>query len=176
MDSSSNVAPSSPIVSARTCQKRSYASSSSSDVPYFSSDDLADASVSAYSPERRKRQHRRHWWQNEDAADPKAIEEAARASRRRFVRRPKDSGIYMSSESSGGEDGFSVEHIKFSQPSQISKALPLFSKEVPKEPSMAEKFVERMAEVCMENGSDVVDIGYVVYTTTAANLCHADLL
>ncbi|KAL9057599.1 MAG: hypothetical protein Q9162_002214 [Coniocarpon cinnabarinum] len=81
-------------------------SSNSSDAPFFSSDDLTDADARNYASPARKKQYRRAWYEPERA-------ESAVSHRlmRSETRMPKDSGIYMNSDSSNSSssDGFDLE-------------------------------------------------------------------
>ena len=99
-------------VSSPSRTKRShddYASSNSSDIPFFSSDDLADASANKSASPRRKRQYRRAWFDTEDPS--KAHTHKAMRS---MTKLPKDSGVYMNSESSNSSsssfEGFNIQN------------------------------------------------------------------
>jgi len=103
--------PSPPLpLNTAAFRKRSYgeASEASSDMPFFSSDDLADASIGNYTSPRHKKQYRRTWWESESSSAATRKENIRRAAKR-----AKDSGVFMpSSDSSGPEEGFGYNQLK----------------------------------------------------------------
>lgn len=96
------------------------AQSNSSDGPFFSSDDLEDASAENYASPRRKKQFKRTWWQPESPTGSRNYDQAKQERRL-----PKDSGVFMS-DASSNEDGFSVEPLS-SPPRRSSRHDPRFS-------------------------------------------------
>jgi len=144
----------------RKRSRGSHASTNSSDPPYFSSDDLAEASVDNYVSPRRKRQVRRAWWEDEGSASIR------HDALKRASKRAKDSGVFMSSDSnsSSPDEGFSIEPIKakLKQKAPCSPKTKTFIKP-PTPPSKKpiphpDHLAQQRIQYCLENDADVVDL------------------
>ncbi len=134
-------------------RSRGYASSNSSDAPFFSSDDLAEASVENYESPRRKRQQRRAWW------EPEASQLAAATYHaKRNANKPKDSGVFMSSDSSSNDDGFSVEPLSITNLKRHEKKSGPFNHFIQRPSIEREALAQRVIHDCLERGKQVVDL------------------
>lgn len=118
------------VPTVRITGKRSYddsVSSNSSDAPFFSSDDLAEASIANYSTPKRKKHYQRSWFEPEDPS--KVYSHRAMQS---VTKVPKDSGVYINSESSASnssiEEGFNVSSVQATSLNQRDKKISLFNK------------------------------------------------
>lgn len=138
----------------------SRASTNSSDPVYFSSDDLADASLDNYTSPRRKMLYKRKWWQDDDTTAPLRHDALRRASKR-----AKDSGVFMSSDSSSNsstDDGLSVASIaaKNSQAPANKFSLSWKSPATPSARSnLNGEFHARQAvAACLEDEKEAVDL------------------
>ncbi|KAB8336727.1 hypothetical protein FH972_021036 [Carpinus fangiana] len=154
----------SPARSRPPLKKRAYGASyasvqsNSSDGPFFSSDDLEDASAENYASPRRKKQFKRTWWQPESSASSRDFEQA-----KREAKRPKDSGIFMSDNSSN-DDGFSVAPLS-SPPRSASRHDPRFSifsgckrAKTRDSDDRVYELVAGAIDACLESGNEVVDL------------------
>ena len=173
MDSSSAELPSPPshVVNSRSSpqlpplmvQKRGYASSNSSDIPFFSSDELEDASVNDYSYPRHKRQYKRAWWEGEFVGQAHTHHEMRLATKQ-----PMDSGIYMSSDGSSSsssgnnDDSFAVSRLRGTQLREPSRIFQTFMKEIPKPALSGDPLVEHVVQRCLELDQAVVDLKYAI--------------
>jgi len=139
-----------PLPSITPFRKRSrgYSSGYSSDVPMFSSDDFADASLENYESPRLKKQHRRLWW-DDGRSWPKQAKKQARNL---------DSGVFMASDSSNPDDGFVMEspmmpgfqrlENKFAETTLLSLPLPL----------QGEALAQKIVMDCLEDCREIVDL------------------
>lgn len=139
-----------PLPSTTSFRKRSraYSSGNSSDVPMFSSDDLADASLDNYESPRSKRQHRRAWW-DENRSRREQVKMQAR--------RDLDSGIFMASDSSNTEDGFPVEPLPVPGFQRLEAKFTSSMLIQPKLPLQGEALVQKIIATCLEDGKETVD-------------------
>lgn len=128
-------------------------SGNSSDAPFFSSDDLADASIDNYESPRRKKQYRRNWWEEES---PQTVR---RNHFKRQAQRAIDSGVFMSSDSSSNEEGFNVEQIQTSRHKRqdTKLAIPNIAA-AQKLPLQGEERASQVVLQCLENDREVVDL------------------
>lgn len=132
-----------------------YASSNSSDAPFFSSDDLADASADRYVSPRRKKHFKRSWWESEDA-NQATSNEAMKAA----TKRPKDSGIFMASDSSSAEDGFSADMLNLPHAKRDNSDFADFLNMRALSSRSEDALVEKIVQDCIEAGIEVVDLSY----------------
>ncbi|KAI9651955.1 MAG: hypothetical protein M1831_007458 [Alyxoria varia] len=157
-------------------RSRGYASSNSSDVPFFSSDDLADASVAKSTTPRRRKQYRRAWYEEERPSQAHSYR-----LMKTLTKKPKDSGVFLSSDSSNSspEDGFSVANFNFKKPE--NKKMSAFAP-TRTEPASAPKpkpvlmtsqddeIVDEVVRRCLDNCNEAVDLnnlGLKEITTSA---------
>lgn len=102
-----------------------YASSNSSDIPFFSSDDLTDASASKSASPRRKRQYRRAWFESEHPSKAHTHK-----SMRSMTKLPKDSGVYMNSDSSNASsssfEGFNIQNQRIASLKKTERNMAAF--------------------------------------------------
>ena len=147
--------PSPPPLDTSAWRKRSYGehSGNSSDVPLFSSDDLADASIENYTSPRRKKQYRRTWWEDETSTAA-----ARRDGIKRAARRAKDSGVFMpSSDSSGLDEGFTYDKLKPVTP--IRKRQDTFiSPKRMNARTESRDFLREVIDECLEDNNEVIDV------------------
>jgi hypothetical protein len=145
--------PSPPLpLNTAAFRKRSYgeASTASSDMPFFSSDDLADASIGNYTSPRHKKQYRRTWWESESSSAATRKEGIRRAAKR-----AKDSGVFMpSSDSSGPEEGFGYNQLKPVTPPKKESST-ISPKRVAQ--SGARNFFRELVEECLEDNNETID-------------------
>lgn len=167
----------SPTRARLSLKKRAYgasyasAQSNSSDGPFFSSDDLEDASAENYASPRRKKQFKRTWWQPESSASSRDYDQA-----RRETKLPKDSGVFMSDNSSN-DDGFSVAPLS-SPPRGTSRHDPRFSVFKASMPASARDdsdarafdLVASTIDDCLESGSETVDLSSCLLGTVPNEL------
>ena len=167
-------------------------SCNSSDAPFFSSDDLAEADAANYDSPARKKQYRRAWYEPERA-------ESAVTHRmmRNSTRLPKDSGIYMGSDSSNSSfsEGFELETaaLKTKAVQHQSKTMQAFlaaneseqtiavsrpssQVKLPQTPSRTreETVVEHAVNNSLENSAEEVDLSGCNLTTLPSG-CFAPL-
>lgn len=137
-------------------------SSSASDAPVFSSDDLSEACLDNYTESRQKRLHRRHWWEWDEVRP--------RQARRVHVTRAIDSGVFLpsdSSTSSSADDGFSVERLNISCAAarrvNSDKSTLLFASKPATTssttaPAEGEEWAQHIVQDCLETGNESIDL------------------
>jgi hypothetical protein len=146
-------------------RKRSYgeASAASSDGFFFSSDDLAEASIDNYTSLRRKKQYRRSCW-DADTPDGSVLKKEVL---KKAAKRSKDSGVFMpSSDSSGLEEGFAYHQLLKPAGSpekrkETPKASNIFTpspKRSAAPASSSRDFVREVIEECLEDNNETVDM------------------
>lgn len=145
----------------RRIQPIRHHSGSSSDAPFFSSDDLDDASKRHYESPRQKRQYKRKWWEAE-------LENCAvtHTEMRQATRIPKDSGIFVASDSgsdASSGDGFNVACLKLvSSPKRNAKmdafSSPYTSPQSKQQPLRGDALVKKVVHECLESGEQVVNL------------------
>jgi len=145
--------PSPPLpLNTAAFRKRSYgeASEASSDMPFFSSDDLADASIGNYTSPRHKKQYRRTWWESESSSAA-----TRKDGIRRAAKRAKDSGVFMpSSDSSGPEEGFGYNQLKPITPPKRETST-ISPKRVAQ--SGAPNFFRELVKECLDDNIETID-------------------
>lgn len=149
-DSSEDDLPRHPPRASNYRRKRSH--SASSDLPYFSSDDLADASVDNYTSPRRKKQYSRTWWQTD---------ESAATPRKRASKRPKDSGVFMGSSdgsSSSTDEGFNVEPIKAKLKQNANTSFEAVMRPPPSPKPTPDRLARQRVQRCLENDEETIDL------------------
>ncbi len=147
-----------PSYSTAHVRKRSrpgYASSNSSDAPFFSSDDLEEASIDNYVSPRRKRQYKRAWYESEGEETPQAPNYKERPDEAKSIAKAKDSGVFMASDSSN-DDGFSVAPISVSSIKRPEKKFGPFLHMT--RGLEGEALVQKVVDDCLEGGKEVVDL------------------
>jgi len=122
----------------------------------FSSDDLAEASLDNYVSPRRKKQYRRPWWDGD-----RTRRDLVKAQARRNL----DSGIFMSSDSSNPDDGFTTEVLVVPSCDRLeSKFAASMLLQGPPPPRQGEALAQEVIAHCLEECKEVVDLSYVVVT------------
>lgn len=130
-------------------------SGNSSDSPFFSSDDLVDASAEKYVSPASKKQYRRAWYEPEEPSRVHSHQDMRNATRR-----PKDSGIFMNSDdsSNSADDGFSVDALKINATKQASAKMTAFMTP-PEAPKLTHDYVVQLAVTeCLEEGKETLDL------------------
>lgn len=143
-----------------TKRSRGSYASNSSDPVYFSSDDLAEASVDNYVSPRKKQQYKRKWWEDESGASMR------HDALKRASKRAKDSGVFMSSDSnsSTSEEGLSLEPIK-AKLKQTSRTTYGTSIRPPPPPAKKvtphpDRLARQRIQHCLDNDNETVDLRY----------------
>lgn len=124
-------------------------------MPFFSSDDLADASIDDYLTPRRKKQYRRTWWESSGEASSSKKDGLKRAAKR-----SKDSGVFMpSSDSSGMEEGFNHDKVKPATPPRWKSTVrnKAFSPKNAVRSGYRDE-AQRVINECLDNNDDNVDL------------------
>lgn len=157
---------SSPIASSRSSSKRSRGTQSgenTSDSAFFSGDDdLADASVDKYTSPARKKQFKRSWYETQQPS-----QEHTHRQMRQATRRPKDSGVYMNSDSSNSsaDDGFSVDSLEVAPTMAASKKMQAFLKPAPPPAGPSDHdIVKEAVDQCLDNNNETLDLGCGIRT------------
>ena len=140
--------------------------SNSSDAPFFSSDDLAEADASKYEGPLRKKQYRRRWYQSEREKQLVSYKDMRAATRQ-----PKDSGIYMNSDSSNSSfnEGFELEtaNLQKKATSEQNKKFEAFlsasspcsnHRQEKDEAHSVKDEVKEAVSLCLETGNDTIDL------------------
>jgi len=143
--------PSSPpqLVAFPTRQKRTRRvfldDTTSSDPPYFSSDDIQEASLDDYASKRNKRFHRGTWWDYGDAVETPREENA--------IKRCVDSGVWM------GSDSTDDSTASLPQPYQRTRRpFVRTASAVIQDLSAQEARAQREVLYCLERGDEKIDL------------------
>ena len=166
-------------LSSKKRSRDSMLSSDSSDAPFFSSDDLADASANNYASPRKKKQYQRAWYEDEDpskAYSHKAMRTASKL--------PKDSGVYMSSDSntssSSVEEGFALQSLgdplskhQLGKMETFTSRSALSSQQMPPPPTAEslkktrdDGVVKQIVQMCLDETEESIDLRYTVRLLT----------
>lgn len=145
----------SPVRHRSRASKRSRDSDTSSDSAFFSSDDLAEASIDRYKSQSRNKQYtKRSWYEPENHSRSYTYQEMR-------ARQPKDSGIYVNSDSnnSSTDDGFTLDGLRAPIPSRLAKRrMGAFIKPAIPTRNAAVDAVDDEIQKCLEENCEKLDL------------------